>query len=100
MTDELPGTPFPVKLKCPACGWTFDFGLRRIAELETGDETERCVTCCSKCLSTIDFKVDGSEPRVVTPEMMAAYSPELQMAIHKGHFLAWLAEQVSKGPPQ
>lgn len=99
--DDLPGTPFYAKLTCPSCGWKFELGLRKMAELDVeNDGEELACTCCSKCLANIEFKVDGSDARVITPERLAAMDPRARQAVEFGHYMAWLAQHINRGPLQ
>jgi hypothetical protein len=91
---KLPGEPFNVKLTCPSCGWRFELGLRKVGETEGDDDA---FTCCSKCLANIRFDLDGSNAKVLTPDMIARMPAATQVLIHKGHFIAWLAQRASKG---
>lgn len=95
-TDDLPGTPLDLKLKCPGCGWGFDLGLRELANVPTPGE-ERGFTVCSKCLTTFDFRMDGSNLRVLTADVIATLRPVERMAVWHGQYIAWYAQQVNKG---
>lgn len=102
---KLPGAPVNAQLRCPACGWGFELGLRRISEwqVEDGASDQRAVTTCSKCLTDLDFRLNAqgaSDVRVLTEQELAKLPPELAAVVRHGHFLAWLAQQMSKGPLQ
>lgn len=96
----LPGTPCSIKLRCPACGWGFDLGLRKLGQTDLDDPDEHHFTCCSKCLAMITFDVKDDVAvgvMVLTADALARMSPESQMMAHKMHFIAWIAQRV---PPR
>jgi hypothetical protein len=96
---KLPGKHYDMKLQCPRCGWGFDLGLRLIGEVKDGTpgDEARGFTVCSKCLCAMDFRVDGSDVRELTPEIIAKLPVESMLAILKVQYMAWVANAIETG---